>query len=147
MVELVNVSQIRARAERDAKLTNKVETMRIQKAATAEVQGPLAGLFKRGAGASSAPPSEPEFVYTEYVSAVNSLLMKGADSYFKGGGTLEEELNASRDIKQAVTTLVGGGTTNPIIGGAGAFAAITMKHAALQRLDPKGKAKTTSAQA
>jgi len=142
----VDVSQIRKHAERQAKLSSRIQTMELQKAATREVEGPWKGLFKKGVGPAAPPgPREDQYVYTEWLEAANSLLTKSADSYFKAGGHLEEDLNGSRDIKHSVTALVGGGTENDYIGGAGAFLAICMKHAALQRMavDPKGKAKMT----
>jgi len=148
MVEQVDVSQIRKHAERQAKLSSRIQTMQLQKQANLEVEGPFKGLFRKSVGASSAPagPREDQaYTYTEYLTGLHSLLAKGADSYLKAGGTLEEELNESRDIKESMSALGGGGTTNPIVGGGGAFLAICTRHAALQKMavDPKGKAKAS----
>jgi len=147
MVEICDVSAIRRKAERDARLSSKIETMQLSKAATREVDGPLVGLFKKGVGASSAPaaPREDAYVFCEYLDGVHSLLCKGCDiSVNRGEGSLESELVASRDLKESLRQLAGTGTTSPVLGGIGAVASIMARHQALKKLQevgPKGKAK------
>jgi len=141
MVEMVDVSKLRIAAEKAAKLTNRVETMQVQRAATAEVKGPLAGLFKkRGIGAAVPTiPKPPEYVFTEYLDGVHSLLCKGTDiTCNKGEGSLETELDASRDLKEALRQLAGSGTTSPVLGGLGAVASIVARHQAIRKLQNDG---------
>ena len=145
-LQFVDVGRIRERAEHDLKLERSIEAKKISKQASREAEGgALSGFFKNKGGAVAQRPEEA-YVYTEYCEGLTSLLGKVVDHTCTGAGKIEDEMSQSQDVRQASVEILGGGTTNPYVGLAGAIFATCSRHKAIERMKPapkdaKGKAK------
>ena len=130
-VELIDVKKCRESAEKELKLERAIQSKKIAKAADLEVAPAFS--VRRIPGASSAPAPQ-EYRYVEYMSGLHQLICKGADHAIAGKGNVEQELNVSEDVRHGLTELLGGGTTSPYLGLAGAVGSIMLRHVGLRSI-------------
>ena len=144
-VELVDVSKLREHAERQSKLDRAIQSQEISKTAKLESQGPFTGLLKTTHLAPTQPQPK-QYVYTEYLDGVHSMLCKVADHKCSDGkGELEKELQTSNDVRHGLQDLLGGGITNPYLVIVGATSSICMRHMTLKKMGVNAGQKNNAA--
>ena len=137
-LSFVDVGKIRERAEHEAKLERAVESKKISKQATLETAGgPLSGFFKGKTAVQPRAAGDEPYVFTEYTDGLTALLGKVLDHSFAGAGKIEDDLSRSQDIRESSVQILGGGTTNPYIGLAGACFSTISRHKAEERMAAK----------